>query len=221
VSLPLALRPVIPFGPDAILVGDPGRALMLAQELIEQPKMSNHARGLWGYTGRTPAGAELTIQSTGMGGPSAAVVLADLAEAGVSRVIRVGTCAGLGDGARRGDLLVVERALGADGVSRSLGAGDPEPDPGLLAALASAGPLVTVRSEDLPASRPAAGAPAPEDDAVAHDLQTAGLLATAGRLEVAATALLIVAEDAAGARLGDEELAAAAKTAGAAAAAAF
>ena len=45
--------------------------------------MSNHARGLWGYSGRTPAGAELTIQATGMGGPSAAVVLADLAELGV------------------------------------------------------------------------------------------------------------------------------------------
>ena len=31
--------------------------------------MSNHARGLWGYSGRTPAGDELTIQATGMGGP--------------------------------------------------------------------------------------------------------------------------------------------------------
>jgi purine-nucleoside phosphorylase len=40
-----------PDGPDAILAGDPGRALLLAQELLEKPKMSNHARGLWGYTG--------------------------------------------------------------------------------------------------------------------------------------------------------------------------
>ena len=47
----------------------PGRALLLAQELLEEPKMSNHARGLWGYSGRTPAGDELTIQATGMGGP--------------------------------------------------------------------------------------------------------------------------------------------------------
>ena len=48
---------------------------MLAQELLETPKMSNHARGLWGYSGQTPAGAQLTIQATGMGGPSAALVL--------------------------------------------------------------------------------------------------------------------------------------------------
>ena len=65
--------------------------------------MSNHARGLWGYTGRTPAGVRLTIQATGMGGPSAALVLADLAELGVRRAIRVGTCVALDPelGARR------------------------------------------------------------------------------------------------------------------------
>ena len=48
--MPARLRPTAPIAPDAILVGDPGRALLLAQELLEQPKMSNHARGLWGYT---------------------------------------------------------------------------------------------------------------------------------------------------------------------------
>ena len=93
--MPARLRPTATVAADAILVGDPGRALMLAQELLEQPKMSNHARGLWGYTGRTAAGAELTVQATGMGGPSAAIVLADLAELGVRRAIRVGTCAAL------------------------------------------------------------------------------------------------------------------------------
>ena len=54
--------------------------------------MSNHARGLWGYTGETPEGRPLSIQSTGMGGPSAAIVLQELAELGVRRAIRVGTC---------------------------------------------------------------------------------------------------------------------------------
>ncbi len=49
---------------------------MLAQELTVQPKMSNHARGLWGYWGVREDGAELTVQSTGTGGPSAALVLA-------------------------------------------------------------------------------------------------------------------------------------------------
>ncbi len=56
----------------------------------EKPLMSNHNRGLWGYTGETPEGRPLTVQSTGMGGPSAAIVLHELAELGVRRAIRVG-----------------------------------------------------------------------------------------------------------------------------------
>src|SRR4051812_31183573 len=107
--MPARLRPTAPIAADAILVGDPGRALMLAQELLRRPKMSNHARGLWGYTGATGAGDELTIQSTGMGGPSATVVLRDLAELGVRRASRSGTCTSLGD-LGRGELMVVGQA---------------------------------------------------------------------------------------------------------------
>src|SRR5215218_7899436 len=104
--MPARLRPTAPIAAEAILVGDPGRALMLAQELLCEPKMSNHARGLWGYSGETEAGRQLTIQSTGMGGPSASVVLADLAELGVRRAVRIGTCASLGD-IEPGELVLV------------------------------------------------------------------------------------------------------------------
>ena len=69
--MPAYLRPSGPIAERAVLTGDPGRAMMLAQDLTEQPKMMNHARGLWGYTGTAPDGALLTVQATGMGGPSA------------------------------------------------------------------------------------------------------------------------------------------------------
>ena len=74
--VPRRLRPTAEIHPEAILVGDPGRAMALAQVLTEGPKMANHARGLWGYSGLTPEGRGLTVQATGMGGPSAALVLA-------------------------------------------------------------------------------------------------------------------------------------------------
>ncbi len=67
----------------ALFCGDPARALLLAQELLVEPRMSNHHRGLWGYWGKTADGAELTVQATGIGGPSAAVVLAELLDAGL------------------------------------------------------------------------------------------------------------------------------------------
>src|SRR5215468_5582020 len=119
--MPSRLRPTAPVATDAILVGDPGRALLLAQELLEQPKMSNHARGLWGYSGETPAGRGLTVQATGMGGPSAAIVLADLAKLGVRRAIRVGTCTGLADDVRAGDLLLAAEAVAGGGSATAYG----------------------------------------------------------------------------------------------------
>ena len=57
--------------------------------------MFNHNRGLWGYTGEAADGELLTIQSTGMGGPSAAIVLEELCDLGLQRAIRVGTCGAL------------------------------------------------------------------------------------------------------------------------------
>ena len=58
--------------------------------------MLNHHRGLWGYSGPAADGAPLTIQSTGLGGPSAAAVVAELIALGARRLVRVGTASGLG-----------------------------------------------------------------------------------------------------------------------------
>ena len=90
------LRPTAPLAERVLLPGDPGRALTLAQTLLEKPLMFNHHRGLWGYTGPARADGEpLTIQATGMGGPSAAIVLTELISLGARRLIRVGTCGAL------------------------------------------------------------------------------------------------------------------------------
>jgi uridine phosphorylase len=222
--VPSRLRPTAAIAADAILVGDPGRALLLAQELLEQPKMSNHARGLWGYTGKTPEGHELTIQSTGMGGPSASVVLADLAALGVRRAIRIGTCTALKNQAL-GDLMVVTEAFPEPGGSlRPLhGQEEPrqpvvEPDPvlthQLLVALDHATGAIAVSLDVL--HRP--GQEAPPASEVA-DMQTAALFATASEFEVVIAALLIVAQTREGDHVSDEQLEAAAKRAGAGAAA--
>lgn len=135
------LRPTAPLAERVLLPGDPGRALLLAQALIDGPKMFNHHRGLWGYTGPALADGELlTIQSSGMGGPSAAIVVEELARLGARRIIRVGTCGAIAPDLDLGDVAVVAAALAEDGTSRALGAsGRIEPDPGLTAALERVG----------------------------------------------------------------------------------
>ena len=215
--MPARLRPSADIAANAVLVGDPGRALMLAQELLEQPRMSNHARGLWGYTGRTPDGDDLTVQSTGIGGPSAAVVLHDLSELGLRRAVRIGTCSAGEPDLELGEILVVEEARAADPIRGLFGAGEAaRPEPALRASLGGAGRGVSVHSGDLAAAL-FGDLPA----ATARDLQTAALLAVAARFGIAAAALLVVAETAAGERIADELLEEAAKQAGRAAATAL
>jgi uridine phosphorylase len=211
--MPARLKPTAPIAANAVLVGDPGRALMLAQELLEQPKMSNHARGLWGYSGMTPAGAELSVMSTGMGGPSAAVVLADLAELGVRKAVRVGTATALGEGFQAGDLAVVTTAHPGGGGEAA--AADPELTAALAEELGTAARLGEAASFDT--LHPPGAAPAGPGEVA--DMQTATLLARAAALGVRLAAVLIVAASSSGGRLDEDREVAAAKRAGGAAAA--
>jgi uridine phosphorylase len=207
--MPARLRPTAPIAADAILVGDPGRALMLAQALLEQPQMSNHARGLWGYSGETPAGHGLTIQSTGMGGPSAAIVLGDLAALGVRRAIRVGTCTATAPDHPAGELVVVAAARGG-------GTEGGRPDRELTASLTRELGVGATEVRSLDRLYQPGGEPnRPEAGFV--DMQTAALLRRGAELGVAVGVVLIVSESDAGA-LADEELEAAARRAGEAAA---
>ncbi len=152
--MPVHIHPTAPLAARALLPGDPGRALALAQLVLSEPKMFNHNRGLWGYTGTAADGEPLTIQSTGMGGPSAAIVLEELCDLGLEVAIRVGTCGALDGDLALGDLVIADAALASDGTSRARGAdGRVAADAGLVAALrdvAGAGARTgTVASSDL------------------------------------------------------------------------
>ena len=152
-----------------------------------------------------------------MGAPSAALVLADLAELGVRRAVRVGTCLGAA-GARAGELLLVESAIAAGGSAASFGLAPGEavaPDPGLTAALGEElggeTRTATVASFDLAPADAAGGMPA---GAAGADLQTVAILARARSLGIAAAAILIVAESGPGEQLADDDRDEAAKRAG-------
>jgi uridine phosphorylase len=148
---PNHLKPATSLAERVLLPGDPHRALSVAQHLLERPRMFNHHRGLWGYSGVAPDGEPLTIQSTGMGGPSAAIVVEELIALGGRRLVRIGTCGALADDLELGTLLAVATALPADGTSVALGAnGHLRPDPKLLERLVAAGARpATVASTDL------------------------------------------------------------------------
>jgi uridine phosphorylase len=218
---PIHLRPTAELAERVLLPGDPGRALLLAQQLIAKPRMFNHHRGLWGYTGSALAdGKPLTIQSTGIGGPSAAVVFAELIGLGVRRAVRVGTCAALRADLALGELVIARESICRDGTSRALGAGERVAADGPLtealiarARGARAGAIVSV---DLFYD---AGRGSETGGALARELPSAALFALGAKARVAVASVLAVSDTFAAQRscIEDRQLRAAAEAMGAAA----
>jgi uridine phosphorylase len=193
--MPIHLHPTAPLAERVLLPGDPGRALTLAQSLLSEPRMFNHNRGLWGYTGLASDGDPLTIQSSGMGGPSAAIVITELAELGAKRLLRVGTCGALDPALGLGDLLVAASALSRDGTSRALGVAERStPDPELFRALRADGPLKPVAMASVDLFYGADERELFETGVHALDMECATLFALAPKLELRAAAVLIASD---------------------------
>ena len=109
--------------PIVLLPGDPGRATHVSRRL-DGARCYNEFRGLLGYTG-SYNGTTVSVQTTGMGAPSAAIVVEELAMLGAKVVIRIGTCGGLQPEIEPGDLIVTTAAVPLDGTTRHYLDGDP------------------------------------------------------------------------------------------------
>lgn len=92
-----------------LLPGDPLRARHIAGEFLEDAREVNTRRNMLGYTGHYH-GMRVTVIGSGMGIPSCAIYATELARVfGVRRIVRVGTCGGVGD-IELGDLLLAQAA---------------------------------------------------------------------------------------------------------------
>ena len=101
------------YAPAVLLPGDPLRAQRIAREFMDDARQVNGERGMLGFTG-TFEGRPVSVQSTGMGCPSAAIVIEELIQLGSTRLIRVGTCGGLQPNLALGDLVVALSAVPGD-----------------------------------------------------------------------------------------------------------
>ena len=107
-----------------LLPGDPLRAEYIAETFLDKAVQRNRERGMLGYTGEFE-GRPVSVQATGMGCPSAAIVFEELLQLGVKRFLRVGTCGGLQPDLELGDLIVAVAAVAADSTAQHLVGSEP------------------------------------------------------------------------------------------------
>jgi len=99
-----------------ILPGDPGRSVKIAAHFEKTQEVSVN-REFVTYTGYL-MDEKVTVTSTGIGGPSAAIAMEELAACGVHTFIRVGTCGGMQMEVKSGDCIIATGAVRQDGTSR-------------------------------------------------------------------------------------------------------
>ncbi len=107
-----------------LLPGDPLRAEYIANTFLTDVVQRNGERGMLGFSGMFN-GKPVSVQSSGMGCPSAAIVIEELIQLGVQKIMRVGTCGGLQADLTMGDLLIALSATGSDSTSSHYVLGEP------------------------------------------------------------------------------------------------
>lgn len=94
------------YAPNVLCPGDPVRARYIADTFFDPgARLVNEERGMLGFTG-TFEGKPISVQSTGMGCPSSGIVFEELIMLGAKRLVRVGTCGGLGENMTMGDTVI-------------------------------------------------------------------------------------------------------------------
>ncbi len=194
--------------PYVLLPGDPGRARRIAERYLEDARIYNDHRGLLGYTGRY-RGMPVSVQTTGMGTPSAAIVVEELIQLGAKRLVRIGTAGALSPKVRPGELVVASSAIPADGTTRHYLKGRPfAPAPSfpLLKALVESagegvhvGPILT--EDAFYATTPEEAREWASYGALAVEMESAAIFLLAGMRGVEAASILAVSNN-----VGDPEL---------------
>ena len=103
-------------GKYVILPGDPKRCEKIAAYLENAEKIAD-LREFTTYTGYLN-GVKVSVASTGIGGPSAAIAMQELVDAGADTFIRMGTCGGMNLKVMGGDLIVASGAVRMEGTSK-------------------------------------------------------------------------------------------------------
>ena len=124
----------------ALLSGEPERSRHIAYTYLQNVKLLSEYRGLHSYLGYSSNGKPLLIATSGMGAPSLSIVVNELIQVGIKKIIRIGTCGSIQPQVLVGSVVISQGALCRQGTANDIA--PPEypavADPFLTVALAQA-----------------------------------------------------------------------------------
>lgn len=103
-------------GQYVLLPGDPKRCALIAK-YFDNPALVGDSREFVTYTGYLN-GVKVSVTSTGIGGPSAAIAMEELVACGANTFIRVGTCGGMQEEVKSGDIVIATSAIRFEGTTK-------------------------------------------------------------------------------------------------------
>jgi uridine phosphorylase len=104
----------------ALLSGDPERACTIAQNYLQDVRMLSDSRGLNSYLGNLPNGTTILSATSGMGAPSLSIVVNELVQVGIRKIIRIGTCGSIQAHVPVGSIVISSAALCRQGAANDL-----------------------------------------------------------------------------------------------------
>jgi uridine phosphorylase len=104
----------------ALLSGDPGRSELIATEHLGGARELSRNRGLDGFVATLPGGSPVVCATSGMGAPSASIVVNELVQTGIRTIIRIGTSGSIRDDVRVGALVIPSGALTNQGAANDI-----------------------------------------------------------------------------------------------------
>lgn len=104
----------------ALLSGDPERAKLIANTYLRDVRMLSEHRGLNSYLGWLPNGRPVLSATSGMGGPSLSIVVNELVQVGIRKIIRIGTCGSIQEHVLPGSVVIAQAALNRHGSANDI-----------------------------------------------------------------------------------------------------
>ena len=99
------------FAKIVLMPGDPLRAKLIADNFLVEPRLVTSVRNVYGYTGKSKNGKEISVMASGMGQPSIGIYSTELfTQYGVEAIIRIGTCGSYQKDVKVGDLILAQGA---------------------------------------------------------------------------------------------------------------